>query len=113
MSPPDRVVSPTWLTIAAAAAALALKTPDAGGERFIIAKGPTHGNDFAIASERLNDPKLTKGNRDPAYRAGLDEGALQFSKEKTERVLGLKLRDSDETFGDAAVGIRKVLDGQA
>lgn len=97
---------------AAKACALALASPAGGGERFIINKGATHGNDFAIAAERVNDPKLTKGNRDPKFRAILNDGANEFSSAKAERVLGLKLRDTDETFGDAAIGIRKILDAK-
>lgn len=101
------------LTSAAEAAVLSLKTPEAAGERFIVATGSTHGNDFAIGAERLNDPALTKGNHDPAFRASLDAEALQFSSAKLERVFGFKLRPTDETFADAAVGIKKVLDAQA
>ncbi|KAI0635002.1 NAD-P-binding protein [Trametes polyzona] len=76
---------------------LALKKPEAGGERIIVSAGPYKWQDFVNAAHKLN-PKIPAGNTsyDPAKATHL----FQYAPDKQRRILGVPFRSLEETTKD-------------
>ncbi|KAI0674147.1 NAD-P-binding protein [Trametes maxima] len=77
---------------------LALITPIAGGERFIIRGGSFIWQEFINVARRYSD-KIPEGN--PSYNPSLAEYPVKYNAEKGIRILGIQYRTLEETTKDS------------
>ncbi|KLT45562.1 dihydrokaempferol 4-reductase [Cutaneotrichosporon oleaginosum] len=92
----------------AATVVRALTVPEASG-RFLVSSGPVYFNDYAIAAAVLDNPNLTPGHTDDAYRTGLGEQAVTCDTGKAQRVLGITYKHKDVVLADAMRAIKPFL----
>ncbi|KAI0367231.1 D-lactaldehyde dehydrogenase [Pilatotrama ljubarskyi] len=77
---------------------LALITPQAGGERFIIRGGSFVWQDFVNAARRYSE-KIPPG--DPSYDPSKAVYPTKYNTKKARRILGIEFRSLEETTKDS------------
>ncbi|KAL1412063.1 hypothetical protein Q8F55_003060 [Vanrija albida] len=90
----------------------AFTTPEASGERFILAADTLWGNDLALGVEAATtEPGYLKASSDAAYRKSLDEGIVKFDGRKAEKTFGFKYTPKDESLRSTVEAIFKAREG--
>jgi nucleoside-diphosphate-sugar epimerase len=85
----------------AKAAVLALQTPHAAGQRYILTSEPLYGNDVALdAANVYPERDINKGNSDAAFRAELAKNATVYDGSKAARELGFTYVSRDDTLAE-------------
>ncbi|KAI1798359.1 NAD(P)-binding protein [Ganoderma leucocontextum] len=77
---------------------MAIQTPAAGGQRFIISSGPFKWQDFVAAAHRCSE-KFPEGNT--SYDPSKAIHAVQYDNRKGIATLGIKYRGIDELTRDS------------